>query len=172
MPAFSCRWANAAAVVTSAVAAGWATGWVAVHIASAEHPKWLLARVEEQAREAGVQALHLMVRPENKTALTLNGQAGDDVINLNADLTEGSRPLSPIELERRYDISVGKAGNDTPPVRARCNARRANVAGSRAAEAGRRRNRRRRCQLPLDPSLAQAPRLLALRCAQTRLRAV
>jgi ribosomal protein S18 acetylase RimI-like enzyme len=38
--------------------------------------KWLLARVEERAREAGVHALHLMVRPENRTALTLYQRAG------------------------------------------------------------------------------------------------
>jgi ribosomal protein S18 acetylase RimI-like enzyme len=38
--------------------------------------KWLLARVEEQAREAGVQAMHLMVRPENRLALTLYQRAG------------------------------------------------------------------------------------------------
>lgn len=38
--------------------------------------KWMLARVEERAREAGVQALHLMVRPENRAALTLYQRAG------------------------------------------------------------------------------------------------
>jgi ribosomal protein S18 acetylase RimI-like enzyme len=38
--------------------------------------KWLLARVEERAREAGVQALHLMVRPDNRPALTLYQRAG------------------------------------------------------------------------------------------------
>jgi ribosomal protein S18 acetylase RimI-like enzyme len=38
--------------------------------------KWLLARVEERAREAGVQAVHLMVRPENEPALTLYRRAG------------------------------------------------------------------------------------------------
>jgi ribosomal protein S18 acetylase RimI-like enzyme len=38
--------------------------------------KWLLARVEERAREAGAQALHLMVRPENRPALTLYQRAG------------------------------------------------------------------------------------------------
>jgi hypothetical protein len=54
-------WANAAAIVTSAVAAGWATGWVAVHVASAEHPKWLLARV------SGVAALLML------TALVMLG---------------------------------------------------------------------------------------------------
>jgi ribosomal protein S18 acetylase RimI-like enzyme len=41
--------------------------------------KWLLAGVEERAREAGVQALHLMVRPENRTALTLYQRAGFEV---------------------------------------------------------------------------------------------
>jgi ribosomal protein S18 acetylase RimI-like enzyme len=38
--------------------------------------KWMLARVEERALEAGVQALHLMVRPENGPALTLYQRAG------------------------------------------------------------------------------------------------
>ncbi len=38
--------------------------------------KWLLARVEERSREAGVHALHLMVRPENSPALTLYQRAG------------------------------------------------------------------------------------------------
>jgi ribosomal protein S18 acetylase RimI-like enzyme len=38
--------------------------------------KWMLAQVEEQAREAGVRALHLMVRPENGPALALYRRAG------------------------------------------------------------------------------------------------
>ncbi|HYH94589.1 GNAT family N-acetyltransferase [Hyalangium sp.] len=38
--------------------------------------KWLLARVEERAHEAGVQAVHLMVRPENEPALKLYRRAG------------------------------------------------------------------------------------------------
>lgn len=38
--------------------------------------KWLLMRVEERSREAGVRALHLMVRPENRPALTLYQRAG------------------------------------------------------------------------------------------------
>lgn len=50
-------WANAAAVVTSAVAVGWATGWVAIHVAGAEHPKWLLARVSGVAALLMITAL-------------------------------------------------------------------------------------------------------------------
>lgn len=37
---------------------------------------WLLAQVEERAREAGVGALHLMVKPENQAAMTLYRRAG------------------------------------------------------------------------------------------------
>ncbi|WP_224369695.1 GNAT family N-acetyltransferase [Hyalangium versicolor] len=38
--------------------------------------KWLLARVEALARETGVEALHLMVRPENEPAVALYRSAG------------------------------------------------------------------------------------------------
>lgn len=47
-------WLNAGVVVMSAVTAGWATGWVAVHVVNAEHPKWLLARV------SGIAALLML----------------------------------------------------------------------------------------------------------------
>ena len=38
-------WASALLVVAIAVLGGWAAGWVGVHVAHDEHPKWLLARV-------------------------------------------------------------------------------------------------------------------------------
>ena len=38
-------WVSAAAVAFAALVAGWAVGWVALQVASGEHPKWLLARV-------------------------------------------------------------------------------------------------------------------------------
>lgn len=38
-------WTSALLVVAIAVLGGWAVGWVGVHVAHDEHPKWLLARV-------------------------------------------------------------------------------------------------------------------------------
>lgn len=38
-------WASALLVVAIAVLGGWAAGWVGIHVAHDEHPKWLLARV-------------------------------------------------------------------------------------------------------------------------------
>jgi ribosomal protein S18 acetylase RimI-like enzyme len=37
---------------------------------------WALAQIEQRAREAGVRALHLMVRPQNAPALALYRRAG------------------------------------------------------------------------------------------------
>ena len=38
-------WVSALTVALGALVGGWAVGWVAVHVAHDEHPKWLLARV-------------------------------------------------------------------------------------------------------------------------------
>ena len=47
-------WRNGAYVVIGAATAGWALGWLGVHLAHDQHPKWLLARV------AGLAAMTLL----------------------------------------------------------------------------------------------------------------